>query len=361
MSDIRELKARLVMRLPELAARWFPGGRRDGDRYWPRSTRKDKIDSSMCIDIAGATAGRFKDFGDPDLKGDAIDLVAYAEFGCMPPDGRKEAIQWIKDYLGERVAPSGKADWPPAGARGEDAQRAEELEQKTREEKAAKARGLWLHAQDARGTHGEAYLAARGIDIRQLKRHPGAIRFKMLEHQRGGPRYPALVTCMTNETGVIRAVHMTFLDPKQPRKASLSPAKKMFGDVRGCSIRISRGITGLSPEDYKRRIAAGKMIADDELVIVEGIEDALTWAAIDPDARVCAAGSLSLIGGAPLFDCAARITIIGDNDENEKTRAALDAEAHKIKARAAGRFTQLLLPTRDKDLNAAWLADGCAA
>lgn len=353
MSDLSDLKARLVMRLPELVARWFPGGRRDGNRYWPRSTRKDKIDSSICIDIAGATAGRFKDFGDPDLKGDAIDLVAYAEFGCMPPAGRKEAINWIKDYLGERTGPS-EVSRAPSGATAPN-------DDAIRDKKAKKARGLWLNAQDVRGTHGEAYLAARGIDIAKLKRHPGAIRFKMLEHSRGGPRFPALVTCMTNEIGVIRGVHMTFLDPEHPRKARVTPAKKMYGDVKGCSMRISRGLTGLSPEDYARRMAAGKMIADDELVIVEGIEDALTWAAIDPDARVCAAGSLSLIGGAPLFDCAARITIIGDNDENEKTRAALDAEARKVKERAGGRFTQLLMPTRDKDLNAAWTSEGEAA
>ncbi len=353
MSDIRDLKRRLEPHLPGLAARWFPGGRQDGHRWWPRSTRRDKIDASLCIDIAGPMAGRFIDFGDPAVKGDAIDLVAYAEFGMVPPDGRKEAIAWIKDYLGDpahaSVTPAPRAAAPARA----------EVDDEVRDIKAIKARGLWLHAKDVRGTHGQAYLAARGVNLARLKRHPGAIRFAVLDYRQPGAetlRLPALVTCMTNETGVIRAVHMTFLDPAEPRKASVTPAKKMYGDARGCSIRLARGLSGLTPEEFGRRIAAGKKMPDDELVIVEGIEDGLTWALIDPDARVCAAGSLSMIGAVPLFDCASRIVVIGDNDANEKTRAALDAEARKIAARAGGRPVDLCLPSTDKDLNAAWQA-----
>lgn len=349
-NDLAALKARLVQHLPSLVERWYPGGRRDGHRYWPRSTRRDKIDSSICIDISGPTAGRFKDFGDPDLKGDVIDLVAYAEFGCIPPDGRKEAIGWIRNYLGDQASPTevhrAARVAPPVN------------DEDLRNEKARKARGLWFHAQDLRGTHGEAYLAARGIELQKFSRHPGAIRFQTLDYRRHDAptlRLPALVTCMTNAIGVIRAVHMTFLDPVMPRKADVTPPKKVYGDARGCSIRLSRGVTGWTPEDYARRIAAGKAAPADTQVIIEGIEDGLTWALMHPSARVTAAGSLSMIGGAPVFDCAAAIEIVGDNDENPKTRAALDGEARKVKARAGARPVHVLLPTVDKDINAAWL------
>lgn len=358
MSDIKALKLALSRVLPQLASQWFPGGRRDGHRYWPRSSKPGKVDGSMCIDIDGPYAGRWIDFADPDMKGDAIDLIAYAEFGMVPPDGRKEAIKWARDYLNMKqdAAPSRR----PAASSAPDPSLGDADEMRRRDELARKAAGWWLHAQPLSGTHGEAYLRARDIDIARLRRHPGAIRFHPEMTYRGpdcvnGRKLPGLLTCMTNEIGKIRAVHRTFLDPVKPRKADVARAKMMWGDVRGCSIRLTRGVTGLTPEEYKRRIDAGKMIADDTLDIIEGIEDGLTWALIEPDARVSAAGSLSLLAGAPLFDCARAIRVIGDNDENEKTRAALEAAAEAIKERAGARHVDLLRPTAGKDINAVWL------
>lgn len=55
--------------------------------------------------------------------------------------------------------------------------------------------------------------------------------------------YPCLLSAMRGPTGIITAVHMTFLDPLQPKKLSADgedeSAKIMFGEARGAMMRVS--------------------------------------------------------------------------------------------------------------------------
>lgn len=365
--DLPLIKAGLRGDMLRLAQTLYPNGRRDGARYWPASSKTGKRDGSLCIDIAGPNVGRWKDFADDAAKGDPFSLIAFAVYGLYPPSGFVEAIAWARGFLGlpdpdslsEHEQKSLKAK--AKAAKKEAAERAIEAERERRalaDEKAKKAANWWIyHALDLRGTPGEAYLRARGIVFEELRRWPGAIRFApRLKYADENLRaeFPGLVTAMTDARGSIRAVHLTYLDHKKPAKAPVQSPKKMFGDPVGSSIRIARGVSALTPEDYRRRIEAGKAKAQDHLAILEGIEDALTWAMIAPDARVCAAGSLALIAKAPLFDCASTIEIIGDRDENETARRQLLKAAQTIRDRSNGRSVTLTIPEGAKDVNDAW-------
>lgn len=71
-----EAKAALVAMLPSLCKRYLPNGKRSGD-WWVASVpwREDK-NPSLGLSL---TTGRWVDFGNPDSKGDILDLLARLE------------------------------------------------------------------------------------------------------------------------------------------------------------------------------------------------------------------------------------------------------------------------------------------
>ncbi|WOI54320.1 toprim domain-containing protein [Parvularcula sp. LCG005] len=347
--DTTEIREGLRQRAGELAERLYPGGRRDGVHYWPPTTSGTKLargdrDSSICIDVAGATAGRWVDFGDRAAKGDLINLIAFAEFGCYPPDGAKEAFAWARQWLGlsdpERAAQYRKAAAArpaPAPAQTDD-----------REVKARKAYGWWLNrGQPLPGTHGEDYLRGRGIRLDWLRRPPEAVRFSPALKAPDGQFYPGLLTAMSGPDGRIRAVHRTFLHPHEPRKATLPKAKMMWGDVQGTSIRLAKGDSSYSPE---KAYAAGHR--EGRQVITEGIEDALSWAMFNRDDRVTAAGSISNLANAPLFACCDHYLVVADNDPQDSTsRADLERALDTLADRAGAKTVSVTRPLAQKDVN----------
>ena len=304
-------------------------------------SKPGKVDGSMVIDISGERAGGWIDFADITLKGDAIDLIAFAQFGCIPPDGRKEAIGWAKNWLGlsdvDRRAAIKAAPQPAPSERPKDAP--------SKDEKARRAKGWWLSGKALSGSPAEAYLVARNIDLKLLRRAPGALRFHPRLKYPGGRTLPGMLAAMSGAKGDIRAVHRTFLAPGEARKADVPKPKMMWGDVKGASIRLSKGRSSYSPEEAARR-----GVRDETQVICEGIEDGLTWAMIYPDHRVTAAGALSLIGGAPLFECCNRFVIVADNDEGDAADTLLAAAA-AVKRRAGNRPVSIIKPKIQKDVN----------
>lgn len=346
--DIERIRDGLRSNMRSLAEQLFPNGRYEaGGRYWPvNHVRGDRKPGSMVIDTQGPTAGRFVDFADQDqVKGDALALIAYAHHGSAHDKAALgRAIKWAADWLGiSGDKPAAIAPRTPPAARLEPVDDAAE-----REAKARKALGWWLKGEALKGTIGETYLRNRGIALDALGFVPGAIKFHpALQFQRDPEiRLPGLLTAMTNGDGKVRAVHRTFLDPSPGRKAR---AKRMWGDVGGASIRLSKGENKCSPEDAARQGLWGETLA-----IGEGIEDMLTWSLLYPAHRTAAFGALSLLARCPVYPSVDRVVIVRDNDENPSVRKAFERQACAFMAAHADIDVEIHETVGVKDVNELW-------
>ena len=130
------------------------------------------------------------------------------------------------------------------------------------------------------GTHAEAYLAARGIHLQ--RRFCADLKFvpdvDYWGYEEGAPKdapaahiatLPAMVAPIRDVQGTIIGIHMTFLDPREPKKwvapwemqlpakSRRNGAKKVRGEDKGGMIRL--GMIG------------------ETLAIAEGIETTLSW------------------------------------------------------------------------------------
>jgi hypothetical protein len=212
----------------------------------------------------------------------------------------------------------------------------------------------WLEAQPRIvGTPVEYYLAGRGIDLAELGRQPGAIRFHPRLHcSEVGAELPAMVTAIGGPGGFL-ACHRTWLEQAGPsdwRKARLAQPKKVLGSFAGGCISLWRGRSGRS---------LGRA-EDGEIVdVTEGIEDGLSVALADPDARVVAAVSLGNMGAMALPSAIRAVRIWRQNDTNRSAIAAADRAVQQLLARGL----QVLVPDIPdgvKDVNEWLTAPACA-
>lgn len=75
--DFGAVNRAALARLPDLLARWLPGGRREGEEYLARNpTRADRRLGSFKINV---TSGRWADFATNDRGGDPVSLRAYLD------------------------------------------------------------------------------------------------------------------------------------------------------------------------------------------------------------------------------------------------------------------------------------------
>lgn len=370
--SIDVIRAGLLGRCRELADLLCPDQPRlNGNMRWSLNPmRADRTPNSFKIDIGGGDKGRWYDFASSE-GGDLIDLIAYCRCGhkghFKSREARGAAIEWAVGWLGlasvnprtmreyEARAKQAKADM--------DIQR--RREDRRRMVKARAAREDWIAAMPFSQSPAPAlrYLKdVRGIDPDQLAHEPGALRFEpdgprdpwlVQSDKETGEVYPAIVTCAANGKGKIRGVHRTFLMPDGSGKAPIDRAKRMYGSVRGCALRLSKGKSRKSPEQYSRE--GGD---DDVLAISEGIEDGLSYALMQPEARVWAAGSLDLIGFVVVPDCVCRVVLLAQNDAPGGPAAdAFDRAAQRLQERS-GRPVDIARP-RDasiKDWNDLWRA-----
>jgi len=175
----------------------------------------------------------------------------------------------------------------------------------------------------------------RAIVFARLGRFPGELRY---HHDCWHPylkeKIPAMVTAIIDITGTHVATHQTFLEYRDGRWDKLQridvaanakagrdiyhKAKLILGKFKGASIPIWKGDC---PEPL-HRIRAGMGVS-----ISEGIEDALSFAMIDPTRHVRAAGTLDKIGSFVLPPQAGDLTVIGQYDKpsEDGSRSAVDA------------------------------------
>jgi hypothetical protein len=73
--DFERINRAALSRLPDLLARWLPGGRTEGREYVVRNPRRDdRRPGSFKINL---DSGRWADFATGDKGGDPISLAAY--------------------------------------------------------------------------------------------------------------------------------------------------------------------------------------------------------------------------------------------------------------------------------------------
>jgi twinkle protein len=95
MSDSAEINRLLAERLPEICEMLLPGGKQIGNHYVVGGIDGGN-GASMQVTIAGAAAGRFKDFANPEEKG-GTPLFLWSRAKKIP---FKQAVQEAKDWLG---------------------------------------------------------------------------------------------------------------------------------------------------------------------------------------------------------------------------------------------------------------------
>lgn len=343
--DIKTIVDLLTQRIEAVAAEVLPRGHREGHDWVEASTARGGIGDSLRVCISGARAGTWAHFAaNNDKKGDPLELISYVLF-----DGdKRKAIAWAKSYLGLDGADPARikqARLRAAAARKD----AAEQEKKQRAETQKYVKALWLRAEaNIINTAVDYYLRGRGIDIRHLAHFPRALRFARDLKHKNGNYYPAMIAAIVNNAGEHVAVHRTYLqqaDNFGVVKADLGDGAKMvLGSYAGGYIPISRGASGKSLRDAP---------AGDRVILCEGIEDGLTLALAQPDARVLAAISVNNFKNIILPDTVCTVVVAADNDDEGSAAAnALEdavqgfidqgRDVYVVRARGAKDFNDML-------------------
>jgi len=325
--QISDLKMMLIERIDELARELAPDGVRRGAEWVPRNpTRGDRRRGSFVIRVAGPKIGSFVEYAD-DARGDVIDLIAYLVCGARKtPPTRAERIQafaWARQWLGlEQMTRADVARARRASeARLADARAREEVEALRRR---GRARMIFLEAQQPiEGTLVDVYLASRGIELKRIAHREHSLRFApRLTHWLEPHVGPAMVAIFRNPRGSPTAVHVTWLREDGRGKADVEKPKMMLGQVAGAVIRLSKGPTGLTPEEH----AAAKALPGC-CCLTEGIEDGLTAALACPEYRCWAAGSLGNLAQVPGLACVSDWVVCADNDWDKPAARRLFRQA----------------------------------
>lgn len=329
--DIGAVAALLDQRIGDVVLVLGLEGRREGHEFVALNpTRADRHLGSFRIVLSGAKRGMWKEFSG-DGGGDALDLVCYCR-GI----GKGEALHWAVSWLGlDGGDPVALRQTRQAQ---QQASRQEAAAVRQAEQRRRLAHAMWLAAQPLRpGDPVDGYLQGRGIELRQLGRAPGALRFHpvaAIARALGGGGGPAMLAAIQDGAGRFLAVHRTWLEEQAGgwRKRTIAPngeplgggGKLTLGAYGGGFIRIWRGAS---------RRPLRNAPAGDRLAITEGIEDALTIALACPELRVVASVSVGNMVNLTWPPQVGELVVCADND-------GAGSDAARALARAIARWQQ---------------------
>lgn len=343
--DLKEIREALNLRIRDVCERLLPRGRLiagQWEAHNPRVAGDDRKLPALKVRVSGGTPGAWTDWrnGRDGHAGDVIGLIAY-----LNGADTKGALAWARDFLGlksmsreERRAMRFAAEAQAKKRERQDAQR--------RLQKRKRAAELFTSIPLASGPagtayrHALAYFAQRNMPLDHVPAlnkenfcfsaatewWRGAVyenrdgrRFKT----RPGPSFPAVHAAMRQWNGETSACHVTFLDPVEPAKAPVEPAKLMYGEARGAVIEIAMGPSGRPFWDSQ---------AAHPLILCEGIETGGPLAIAAPEARLWAAGSLAGMRYAPVhLPCVSEIYVARDNNHgNAQAQKQLEAALEEL-------------------------------
>jgi Toprim domain len=340
--EIKAIVGRLADRPLDLARALLPAGTRRGPE-WCVAAADSPFGCSVSVHLVGSKAGVWSAWA-AGKSGDGLDLIAAVKFA----GDKRQAVRWALDWL--RIDPQDRPHAAPSSAPAKPRE-----PDPSAEEKRGAAFRLYLAATPLRpGDEAYDYLAdTRGIDFAALGRVPRALRFfRGLTNTEAGRRFPALLAAVVGPRGRFLTVHRTWLERQSDgsvRKAPVTEPKKVYGPCRGGIIPLWRGASG---RPWKQAPPG------DVLGLVEGIEDALSYAVAVPEHRVAAALNVGNLAYVRLPTAIATLIIAADNDPpgSPAARTLQKAVAHFL---AEGREVRIArCPAGVKDLNALLLGAG---
>ena len=345
--DIRDLEAMLQGSAESLCLHLFPNGRVHGG-FFEIGSIAGEPGQSLKVNLTVGRRGLWTDFSDKDAgpgigSGDLLWLIAGAKTGR----NLGEACRYARAWLGLDNVDPATLKIVQAQARAQ-AATINEAAARAAEKKRRSAEHLWKWAEHLPGTPAELYLRGRGLDVRQLSRYPGALRYRsQVWCTEAGAKLPAMLAVVQDLAGAPIACHRTYLGRRADGswgKAALEDAKKALGRFGGGFIPVWKG---------RHRCPLKDIPPGTPVYVTEGIEDALTVAIARPELRVLAAISLGNIGAIALPEQAGPLVIVADRDKPGSK--AIDALERAIaQQQARGRRVQLVLPPQGaKDMNEA--------
>lgn len=331
----------LAGQVDALVSHLLPNATKEGHEWMVGSIAGER-GRSMAINRS-SRAGVWMDFGASE-GGDALDLVAAVLFR----GNKTEAIKWAKSWLGLDGADPHRLKTYRQDAEVRARQRSDEDRQS--EEKMRDMAGrIWRGAQHRiADTPVEAYLCARGIDLRALKRQPGVLAFdpKCWCKETSGP-LPAMIAEIRKGKDFV-GIHRTYLQTTRDgdaAKAMLRESKKTLGRYVGGCIPLWRG------DDPRKWAELWNDGPDETVVLAEGIENALSVVVQAPQYRVAASVSLSNLAALELPATVKTVIIARDNDE-EGSKAAHAYEKAVDSHISRGRIVrEARAPPPHKDFN----------
>jgi hypothetical protein len=329
--SVDQIKDMLLAQVETVVHHYAPpspdGWQLHGKYFTTNPGRADRHAGSFWIQMTGPRAGYWRDHATGQF-GDIIDLIGLAH-GMS----NKDAIREARNFLG--LATLNPADIARRKEAAELAKRrrreAAQKERERRDRRAGAARAIWHEGQaQLRNTPVDFYLRdARGIDLGELKRTPGVLRFvprcRYYHVDRHGEihegTYPAMVAAITNRRGQMVACHRTYLAQRSDGRWDKAPVPKprlVLGDYAGAYIPIWKGV---GPRGGKPA-SLHQAEPGQHVFLSEGIEDALS-AVLLLEGRPRVLTSISVSNWVQLPDTVSKVTMIADADWGEEARACL--------------------------------------
>jgi putative DNA primase/helicase len=312
--DLDAIIARLRDTAEAWVPRYFPNGRRVGDdwRLANINGAPPRKNGSCVIALKGERAGDWHDF-DGDHGGGPLTTLGHG----AGLSGHELLVLAATEVGQEAVTSRARTK----GSR----QSSEDVEREI-------ARIL-AKAVPIAGTGAERYLAERGLNVPNI---PDLLFNDDLTHWETKRGFPGMVAIVRDSAGAQIALHRTYLDPQQPAKADVSPARKTLGRVGGGGVRLAAPRDGL-------------------IGLAEGIETALAVMTTCPDLPVWATLSTSGMEGIVLPPDVARVVLLADHDD--AGRRAAEATAAKL-IMEGRRVFKALPPHQGEDFNDLLLREG---
>lgn len=327
-----EIEMRLRARVDSLVPKLLPKAIKEA-KYWSIGSVDGEPGTQMKINRAGRT-GLWTDYseakGSDRYSGDLLMLIAAVEYGGWSREGAKaKAIGWAKNWLGLDDMPPAERERTRREAEADNARRDEEAEAELKR-KRSQAWMIWRASVPVAGTPAESYLRGRLPGLERLGRWPGSLRFLpdlWCPVRRG--KHPAMIAQIRPLAGDMLGVHRTWLDvsrgkdgPVTAIKVVADPATKRMriarpGEPKAKSHKASLGpyAGGCIPLWQGRHAHTLREIpAGTPVYVSEGIEDGLTIAVANPDARIVAGVALANMGGLILPAQAGPLIFIGQRD-----------------------------------------------
>lgn len=215
-----------------------------------RDSKSKRQTSSFTVQLDGGDRGKWYRFSQG-VGGHALQLLFYAENDrlAVSKEDWAEAYRLAREFLGitrEREVSAEEEAARKARREATDRERERQCAAAAAEAQMDKVRradtaaSIWSECRPLRGSHGDAYLQARGIPpVAEWKWDPGeTIRFHPSLRYPDHGNFPAVVARVQDAWGGTVAIWRVFLANDAPKKADVPDAKLGLGPAAGGAVRI---------------------------------------------------------------------------------------------------------------------------